>query len=417
MVGAEQDMFLNKKLDEPICEICKGGKLLCGQKYCPIVQRLKFWRNTIESIKDSFLGTSPPAIFIGKFGYPRVNVGILSPPVEMESAEKLDSPEIWYQEQSTIRQILDYRSEMINSRTNYDVKRPKGNLLGTMQELSMAKKSIDIEVWLKSKPKFKFSVNNFSPPIGNPAIIKEAKITENVKIPRKVDEVVSDTDLKAENATNLLYKHGVQISKIEKIFSVGLLGLPFQRKLVPTRWSITGVDDIIGKNLRQKIKTFQELSEIQVFCNHYEIIFLPRNYEYELVEIKHPKSVWNPYGKYAAIYSDYESYWGRKDYAFATGGAFYAGRLSVLEYLEKIRRQASILIIREVLPAYYAPLGIWQMRETIRGAFSRKPILFDDFDKALKNVSNRLITPMKKILTKSKLFQNIKKQKKIKEFF
>ena len=127
--------------------------------------------------------------------------------------------------------------------------------------------------------------------------------------------------------------------------------------------------------------------------------------------------MWNPYGKYAVIYADYESYWGRKDYASATGGAFYAGRLAVLEYLEKIRKQASILIIREVLPAYFAPLGIWQLRETVRGAFDKTPMKFENLDKALENISKRLITPMKDILPKSRLFQNIKKQKKIKEFF
>jgi hypothetical protein len=406
----------------PICEICKGGKLLCGKKFCPIVQRLNFWKSTIENVKDSFFGTTPPSVFVGRYNYPRVNVGILSPPVEIEDAEKLDSPEIWYQEQTTIRDILDYRSEMINSRTSYDVKRPKGNLLETMQELSMAKKPADIEVWLKSKPKFKFSVNNFTPPVGNPAIIKEAKITENVKIPLKVDEVVSDTDLKAGDATNLLYTHGIQVSKIEKIFSVGLLGLPFQRRLVPTRWSITGVDDIIGKTLRSKIKIYDELSEYQVFHNeyignHYEIIFIPDPYEYELVEVKQPKSIWNPYGRQPAIYSDYESYWGRKDYASATGGAFYAGRLSILEYLEKVKRQASILIIREVLPAYYAPLGIWQMRETVRGAFDNKPEAFNSLDEAIKKVSTRLTIPIEKVLQKSKLFQKIKKQTKIKKFF
>jgi len=406
----------------PICESCKGGKLLCGKKFCPIVQRLNFWKSTIENVKDSFFGTTPPSVFVGRYNYPRVNVGILSPPVEIEDAEKLDSPEIWYQEQTTIRDILDYRSEMINSRTGYDVKRPKGNLLETMQELSMAKKPADIEVWLKSRPKFKFSVNNFTPPIGNPAIIKEAKITENVKIPLKVDEVVSDTDLKAGDATNLLYAHGIQVSKIEKIFSVGLLGLPFQRRLVPTRWSITGVDDIIGKTLRSKIKIYDELSEYQVFHNeyignHYEIIFIPDSYEYELIEVKQPKSVWNPYGRQPAIYSDYESYWGRKDYASATGGAFYAGRLSVLEYLEKVKRQASILIIREVLPAYYAPLGIWQMRETVRGAFDKKPEKFNSLDEAIKRVSTRLTIPIEKVLQKSKLFQKIKKQTKIKNFF
>jgi len=405
----------------PICEICKGGKLLCGKKFCPIVQRLNFWKSTIENVKDSFFGTSPPSVFVGRYSYPRVNVGILSPPIEIDNAEKLDSPEVWYQEQSTIRQILDYRSEMINSRTNYDVKGPKGNLLETMQELSMAKKSTDIEVWLKSKPKFKFSVNNFSPPIGNPATIKEAKITENVKVPRRIDEVVSDTDLKAENATNLLYKHGIQVSKIEKIFSVGLLGLPFQRKLVPTRWSITGVDDIIGKALRSKVKTYPELSEFQVFHNeyignHYEIILIPSQYEYELVEVKQPKSVWNPHGKQAAIYSDYESYWGRKEYASATGGAFYAGRLSVLEYLEKIKRQAAVLIVREVTPAFYVPIGIWQLRETVRGAFTIKPEKFDDIELALKKISGRLNIPIKNVVKISKLLRKIKEQKRVIRF-
>jgi len=405
----------------PVCAICKGGKFLCGKKFCPIIQRLNFWKSTIEKVKDSFFGTSPPSVFVGRFNYPRVNVGILSPPVEVDYAEDLDAPETWYEERTTIRDILDYRSEMVHSRTRYNVKRPRGNLLDVMQELTMSKRATDIEVHLKSKPKFSFSVSNFSPPIGNPALIKDAKITENVRVPRKVDKIISDTDLKATKAVTNLHKF-IPVSKIEKIFSVGLLGLPFQRKLVPTRWSITSVDDIIGKDLRQRVKTYQELSEFQVFYNeyignHYEILLIPEPYEYELVEIKQPKSVWNPYGRYAAIYSDYETYWGRKDYASATGGAFYTGRLATLEHLEKIKRQAAILIIREVLPAYYAPLGIWQMRETVRGAFENKPETFNSIDDALKRISTRLTTPTEKILRKSKLFQKIKKQTKIKKFF
>jgi len=405
----------------PICSICKGGKLLCGKKFCPIVQRLNFWKSTIENVKDSFFGTTPPSVFVGRFNYPNVNVGILSPPVEIDYAEKLDSPEIWYKEQSTIRDILDYRSEMIHSRNIHNVKRPKGNLMEVMQELAISKEATDIEVQLKSKPKFKFSVSNFSPPIGNPALIKNATITENVKVARKVDRIISDTDLNATKAVTNLYKF-IPVSKIEKIFSVGLLGLPFQRELVPTRWSITGVDDIIGKTLRSKVKTYSELSEFQVFHNeyignHYEIILIPSPYEYELVEVKQPKSVWNPYGKQPAIYSHYESYWGRKDYASATGGAFYAGRLSVLEHLDKIKRQAAVLTIREVLPAYYAPLGIWQMRETIRGVFENRPEVFNSIDEALKAISTRLTIPIEKVLQKSKLFQKIKKQTKIKKFF
>jgi len=405
----------------PNCSICKGGKLLCGKKFCPIVQRLNFWKSTIENVKDSFFGTTPPSVFVGRFGYPRVNVGILSPPMEIENAEKLDFPEVWYQEQSTIRDILDYRSEMIHSRTSYDVKRPKGNLLETMQELSMAKEAADIEVWLKSKPKFKFSVNNFSPPIGNPAVIKEAKIAENVKVPRKVDEIVSDTDLKAEDATNLLYTHKVQISKIEKIFSVGLLGLPFQRKLVPTRWSWTAVHNIIGENLRKKIINYPELSEFRLFHaeyigNHFEILLLPGAYQYELIEIKHPKSVWNPYGKYPAIYSDYENQWGRKTYAKNCGGAWYAAKIGVLQCLEDIKRQAAVLIIREVLPSYYAPLGVWVIENTVKDAMEKDYENFNTLDEASKKINERLVITLKKCISKSQLLKVYSSQKRIKEF-
>jgi hypothetical protein len=408
-------------MKEPVCAICKGGKLLCGKKFCPIVQRLNYWKSTIERVNDSFFGTSPPSVFVGRHSYPRVNVGILSPPVEVENAEILDFPEVWYEERLTIRQILDYRSEMINSRTMYDVKRPKGKLLETMQELAMASKATDVEVWLKSRPKFKFSVSNFVPPIGNPATIKEAKIAENVRVPRKVDEVVSDTDLKAGNAVTTLYRHEIPVSKIEKIFSVGLLGLPFQRKLVPTRWSWTAVHNIIGENLRKKVINYPELLEFRLFHaeyigNHFEILLLPGSYQYELIEIKHPKSVWNPYGKYPAIYSDYENRWGRKTYAENCGGAWYAARIGVLQYLENIKRQAKVLIIREVLPSYYAPLGVWVIENTVKDAMQRNLEKFNTIEETLKRMSERLTISIKKCIHRSQLLKLYFTQRRVKDF-
>ena len=406
---------------EPVCAICKGSKLLCGRKFCPILERMRYWKKTIEEVKDSFFGTTPPSIFVGRYNYPRVNIGILSPPLEIKEAEKLDFPEVWYKEKASIRKILDYRTEMILSRRQQNVEKLRGKLLETVQELAAAKRAVDIEVWLRSRPKFLFSVSNFRPPIGNPALLKEVKIAENVKIARKVDKVISDTDLKAGKAVLTLYEYGIPVSKIEKIFSVGLLGLPFQRKLVPTRWSITGVDDIIGRSLMERVKRHPEIPEIQVFHNeyignHYEIILIPGAYEYELIEIKHPKSVWNPFGRKPVIYSDYEPHWGRKDYASNTGGAFYAGRIGVLEFLNKIKRQAIVFIIREVLPSYFAPVGIWQMREAIRGAFKLKPEKFDDLREALNKVSSRLSTPLQVILKESKLYKKLIEQRKLELF-
>ena len=48
-----------------------------------------------------------------------------------------------------------------------------------------------------------------------------------------------------------LYNSGIEISKIQKCFSIGMLGK--KRKLVPTKWSITATDDIISKSIVEEI--------------------------------------------------------------------------------------------------------------------------------------------------------------------
>jgi len=48
---------------------------------------------------------------------------------------------------------------------------------------------------------------------------------------------------KSVTALNELYKSNVEIDHLQKLLSVGTLGLKTQRKMVPTRWSITATDD------------------------------------------------------------------------------------------------------------------------------------------------------------------------------
>ena len=47
--------------------------------YGKVADKVKFWKKTIESVKD-FTGSSPPAVFVGRAFYPKVYVGILAPP-------------------------------------------------------------------------------------------------------------------------------------------------------------------------------------------------------------------------------------------------------------------------------------------------------------------------------------------------
>lgn len=383
--------------------------------YSKVMDKVKFWKTAIESAKD-FIGTSPPSIFIGRHDYPRVFVGVLSPPVHLDRAvaAKLDSPEQWYASRATIEQILNFRGQMIYSRFRSPVKRPSGKLVESTQEIAMVKKPVDVEVELKKHPKFNMRFDSWAKPIGNPAPIKKIQLTENPPIERKVDYMVSDMDIKAQGAVAQLYKYRIPVSRIQKIFSAGLLGVRFQRKFVPTRWGITAVDDILSKNIIERVKHHQQLGEIRLFSNaylgnYYEILLLPGAYEYELVE------AWDLDSSYPKIGSDYERYWLRKKYATHTHGAFYSGRLAVGEYLDKIKRQAAVLIVREVRPEYYAPMGIWQLRETVRGAFNKPFERFDTIEQAINRICSRMIVG-RKWIRKSELLKNLKEQTRIKQF-
>lgn len=383
--------------------------------YSKVMDKVKFWKAAIESSKE-FIGTSPPSVFVGRYNYPHVFVGVLSPPVHLErdTAAKLDSPELWYASRATIDQILNFRGQMIYSRFHSFVKRPAGKLVETTQEIAMVKKPSDIEVQLKKQPKFKMKFDTWATPIGSPAPIESVRLTENPVVERKVDYIVSDIDMKAHDAVVRLYKYGIPVSRIQKILSAGLLGVRFQRKFVPTRWSITAVDDMLSKSIIERVKQYQQLSEIRLFSNaylgnHYEILLIPGAYEYELVE------AWDLDSPYPKIGSDYERNWLREKYASHTHGAFYSGRLAVSEYLEKIKRQAVVLIVREVRPEYYAPLGIWQLRETVRGAFEKPFERFDTVEQAIDRICSKMLVG-RKWIRKSKLIKNLKEQTKVKQF-
>ncbi len=236
----------------------------------------------LENEGLNFLGSSPPELFVGKFNYPHVYTGILAPTDHDELSFQLSAPEEWFKQNLSIDQILTNRSMMIYSRFMSDVKKPnEGKLLGVMQEVSMAEKPCDVEFFLKKKPIVRLEMDGRSNPVANPAPLERARLTENPKIAKKVEYVVSDTDLKAKDAILDLYNHDFSVSSMIKLLSAGLLGIKPQRTLVPSRWSVTAVDDVISKKGLEEIRHFDPLDCIQVFHdeylgNHYEIILFPR---------------------------------------------------------------------------------------------------------------------------------------------
>ncbi len=433
-----------------ICLKCKGARLLCGKTTCPILLKKSVLKSLVPFEFDTskrdvdLFGASPPGVFVGHFNYPNVYLGPLVPFQEFEQNLGvsdnfvLDAPELWFGKK--MNEIIKYRSSLV--RNNFVTHVRVGNmtrkntpplkiqrLLESSQELAMAARPVDTETKLE-KMNFRMLMDNHAPPIGPTGKAEKIKIVENTKIHPKVEYCTSDRDLKASEAVSeYLYFDGhVPESTIRRVFSLGLLGEKSNRRLVPTRWSITAVDDIISKALIQEIKKFPEINDYRIFesaylDNHFKILLFPGKFIYEMNEVWAPNTLWNVsldgYNKSLKpqIMTDFEFYRGRKNYASNITGAYYAARKSICEYLYQIKRQARVLIFREVSGGYVVPLGVWVIRETCRDAmFMKDPIIFDNFDDSLKTMAEGFMVDFKYWRNSSKIINYIKTQKTLDDF-
>lgn len=376
------------------------------------------------SFKTSFQG-SAPAPFIGRFGYPHVNIGVLSPQFSGDTSH-YDSPRLWSKENAAIGNIASLRYGLVNSRSQANVKEiQKGSkFLNIVQEVGMAKNAVELEVNLKQAPQLQFKPEKEIIPFGPQAAIKNARITANPSVDSRVERVVSDTDLKAAPAIISLYQKGFEESALNKLLSVGNVGLKENRKLVPTRWSLTAVDDTVGKQLIQEIKDFP-VGEYRAYFgggwgNYYLILYFPEVWSYELFETYLASPV-NPWSKNGYMYStDYENYDGRKEYAEETAGGYYSTRLATLERMKSNKRQNSALVFRFITSEYNIPLGVWVCREATRKSLQEKPLTFADQSLMMKYaeelIKRKFGFDLNLLLKESKLLKVKKEQKRLFEF-
>lgn len=395
------------------CIKCKG-RGHCGRNFCAISSKIASQKKVNLTAKQDYFGESPN-VFIGRFGYPDINVGILN----TEQYNNHDAPLHWSENNYQIQQVIDLRTSLINSSFKTNIKTFDDKLLDMSQEVSMAEKPVDVEINLNKKPNFTLNFNQDTMPHGPNVKLKKAQLTENPKIPTKVDKVVSDTDLKAADAIRYLHNKDTDEHYLTKILSVGNIGLKNNRKLVPTRWSITAVDDTVGKQLRDDIKYNSESNYLAYFGgylgNYYLILMMPHVWSYELFETvaNGEPNEWSK--ENLPFATDHEFHDGRKDYAHETAGGYYASRHAILEKLKSKRRQAGVLCLRFITSEYWAPLGVWVVREATRNALKSKPIEFADQELMLKYakifIKKKFNFDLDAILDRSKLLKNINTQK------
>jgi hypothetical protein len=356
---------------------------------------------------DSISGSSPPSVFVGSYSYPKVFVGPMVPPIHGDTT-LLDAPEKWVGK--SLEEIVNYRLNLVRGIQKVSVNDPSGRYIENLQELAMAEKPTDSDIQFHKATSPVALIDGQSAPFGPVGEIKSAKFS-NSSSERQIEKVYYDTDLKASDAVLNLYNSGIDISKIQKCFSIGMVGR--KRKLVPTRWSITATDDIISKDLVDQILDFSVIDSYKVFSfehlgNLFSVLLFPHRWIFEMIEAWYSKGT-------LGFGSDFEDARGI-DHPPAIAGAYFAAKLGAAEYLVKHKLQSGVLILREIRPEYAIPVGVWQVREGVREAMKQTPKNADSFDQAVNVACKKLSISKSEWLSQGNILK-LMAQKTLSDYF
>ena len=355
---------------------------------------------------DSISGTSPPSIFVGSYNYPKVSVGPMVPPIHGDTS-LLDNPEKWAGK--SLEEIVNFRLNLVRGIQKISVNATEGRYIENLQEVAMSSKPIDSDLEFH-KSVSSISIDGESAPFGPIGEIKSAKFFSSSST-KSIEKIFYDKDLRSKEAILNLYNSGIDVSRIQKCFSVGMIGK--ERKLVPTKWSITATDDIISKSLVEEILDYSLIDSCKVFSyehlgNFFSVVLFPHRWIYEMVE------AWYSNGA-LGFGSDHEDARGL-GHPPAIAGAYFAAKLAIVEYLSKNKIQSGAIILREIRPEYAIPVGVWQVREGIRAAMKKKPFIADNFDHAITLASKMMSISKSEWLSHGDIGK-LMRQKTISDFF
>ncbi len=382
------------------CIECRGTKGMCGIDPCPLLAEV---RSRLPDAQASrvveMVGPSPPSLFVGRYGYPDVRAGLtasIAPDDGDSTGSTGDPAELFGRplEEVAARHanlVTGGRRMRVSSAVSPDL------VLEATQLIAKSSCSVDVEldfarpVAIGGSPTF----DSMSTPLGPSGEVLRAEVVGHANISRKIDSIAGEVDVLASDAMGELVESGTGEAQISRMLSSGLLGRAEGRKLVPTRWSITATDDTLGKRIWERVRDLPSLDKVLVFeasylDNHFHIVITPGAWAFHMMEAWTGGSLWSDGG---SVLGDWEEGRPRTKYASRVTGAYYSARLGVLEYLESVGRSGSCLVWRDIGPGYWAPVGVWLIRETVRDALKGEGRKFDTLGEAVQFISSKVSSP------------------------
>lgn len=351
-------------------------------------------------------GSSPPSVFIGSWNYPHVYAGPLVTPQHGDTAV-MDAPERWISGRTTQDEILGYRLGLVRGKSMVHASDLDERFVRQLQEITLSASSVESEAFFRSIPAG-VSFSDDHAPFG-PSGDLDHFSTVPGRWNRDLEKTFYDTDLPAADAVVHLHARGLPFSQIQKAFSTGTMGKGRGRHLVPTRWSITACDSIIGDSLLGKVKTNPVIDtwrvhEFSSLNNNYAVILMPTAWQYEWSE-----AFLRVLGDEELVFSDYEGFRRKTTYS-PLGGCYYSCKMAVLEALAREGLQAGAIVLREAHRGY-VPMGVFNVRENVRSALLQPSKEFEDIRSALTHISERFTLPVNRFIEEGDLLRTMSRQR------
>ncbi len=360
-----------------LCVRCKGYRLLCGLQKCPVLERFRSSLKAYANLKPGNVieGSTPPSALVGEKGYPRVPVMFnVAPTKSLEEALEYENPQGWWGRKG-LMEIVSLRSSLVSGIMRVLVSNPWELYEKEHGLACISEKPVYSTLELEKRPTPILKFDSILKPLGIASPAKSIIVEDNPRIPSKLEKLIWD-DARTIEALWEAYKSGVDTYLLKRALSLGFLGRIRNRRLVPTRWAITAVDDMLSRVLLRRINNYKSINEFLVYAgeylhNKFVIVLAPGGYRGFWLEAWYPGSAWGAAGSEPSIHVVEEDSWGRQT---PPDGGFSAARLPVVEHLYRIGRRAIVFILREVYPEYIVPVGNWHIRETVKKALQQEPI-------------------------------------------
>ena len=376
-----------------LCVRCKGYKRLCGLPRCPILERFQAQaRAAVLAGGRNVGGLTPPSAVVGESGYPRVKVYYsIAPTMDEGEAAYREAPRDWAERGETLRRIIELRSSTVAAVVEARVAEPWRLYELEAAPAAVSRRPVEGEARLARPPTPQLRFDGVTKPLGPSAPALNLRVTGTPRLEAALEKTLWD-DVKAFDAVARLYESGVDLYRIQRALSLGMLGRLRGRRLVPTRWAITAVDDMLASHLRRKLRSRPWISRVELYTweylgNRFTVILHPGPGAFEWVEVWHPRGLWTGSTSEPTVWRVHEDPRGR---ASAVDGGFSAARTAVLEVLASRGVRADVVILREITKDYYAPVGNWHIREAVRKALERPPERPESFKEAVASAISRL---------------------------